>query len=117
MRTQIPGTAPLEEGREFRYIEYSTIKKFEKELFYQLFNLEQRNATNGGVISENCEITTKNGIKFYGISYRGDIIGWRKDFEQSASNLELRYAKINNNQLIDSKGNIYPLDECRIEFY
>lgn len=117
MTQQIPGTFPLEEDREFRYIQGNSFKNLEDELFDKLFDVETMNATDGGAISENCKITTENGLIFYGISYRGDILGWRKDFEQGATNLKLLYAIIDKNMLIDSLGNRYSLEQCKIEFY
>lgn len=118
MTRQIPGTIPLEEGREFRYIQGNQINRFEKELFNQLFDsVTEPLAKHGGVISENCVITTPNKNIFYGISYRGDIDGWRKDFECGAHNLSLLFAWIENNNLIDSSGKEHPLSECDIDFY
>lgn len=117
MERQIPGTEPLEEGREFRHIQGDTINNFEKKIFNQLFDIEPMNATYGGALSENCKITTENGIIFFGLSYRGDILGWRKDFEQGAYHLKLIHAKIEKSCLADSLGRQYPLSECIVEFY
>ena len=113
----IPGSE-IYDWREFRYIQGNNVKNFEKELFNKLFDsIENRLAKNGGVMSENCKITTPDNNIFYGLSYKGDIEGWRKDFECGAENLSLLFAKIEDNNLVDSLENKYPLSECKIEFY
>lgn len=113
----IPGLN-ISEFREVRYIQGNKIKNFEKELFDQLFDsVDNPQVKHGGVISENCKITTPDNHIFYGVSYKGDIVGWRKDFEYGAKKMSLLFAYIKDNYLIDSLDRKYLLSECKVEFY
>lgn len=119
----IPGTIKVEE-REFLYVADNgedfftkkrlTIKKpslFEK--VTSMFNIAQ----SGGVISENCKLWLPTNELFHGLSYKGDIEGWRKQIEQGAEQLDLLTGKISENNIELSDGRVYALSDCKIEFY
>ena len=91
-----------------------TIEK--KSLFEKVTSLFEI-AQSGGVISENCKLRLPTNELFYGLSYKGDIEGWRKQIEQGAELLGLLAGKISENNLELSDGRIYALSDCKIEFY
>lgn len=115
--SDIPGVN-IGEEREYRYIQGNYIKDFEEELFSYLFDVvDDPQIQYGASLSANCKITTPDGDIFYGLSYRGDIEGWRKDFESGAKKLSLLFAIIEDKYLIDSLGRKYLLSDCQVEFY
>lgn len=119
----IPGTIKVE-GREYLYISDDgedfftkssrTVKK--QSLFDKVTSLFEI-AQSGGVISENCKLRLPTNELFHGLSYKGDIEGWRKQIEQGAEQLGLLTGKISENNIELSDGRIYALSDCKIEFY
>lgn len=119
----IPGTIKVE-GREHLYISDDgggffakssrTIKR--QSLFDKVTSLFEI-AQSGGVISENCKLRLPTNELFHGLSYKGDIEGWRKQIEQGAEQLGLLTGKISENNIELSDGRIYALSDCKIEFY
>lgn len=119
----IPGTIKVE-GREYLYISEDGEDFFTKNsravekqsLFDKVTSLFEI-AQSGGVISENCKLRLPTNELFHGLSYKGDIEGWRKQIEQGAELLGLLTGKISENNLELSDGRIYALSDCKIEFY
>ena len=108
----IPGTIKVE-GREFLYIldngeDFFVGKKRSKResLFSKITCL-----------SENCKIWLPTGELFHGVSYKGDIEGWREGIIQAAIHLGLLTAKIVKENIEISDGRKYALSECKVEFY
>lgn len=122
-KRNIPGTIKVE-GREFLYISddgnnYFTRKSLrsKKLSLFDKVTSQFRLAKNGGVISENCRIWLPTGELFHGLSYKGDIEGWRKGIELSTNQLNLLIAVIVENNIKLSDERIYALSDCKIEFY
>jgi len=119
----IPGTIKVE-GREFCYISddgnnYFTRKSLrsKKLSLFDKVTSQFGFAQSGGVISENCRIWLPTGELFHGLSYKGDIEGWRKEIELSTTQLNLLTAVIVENNIKLSDERIYALFDCEIEFY
>ena len=74
-------------------------------------------AQSGGVISENCKLWLPTGELFHGLSYKGDIEGWREQIKQGAEQLGLLIGKIYKNKIELLDGRSYALSDCKIEFY
>jgi len=113
---KIPGTIKVE-WREFRYISENG-----KDNFFKLFDklttiVNPSNAKSGGATTENCKIRLPDGSFFHGLSYKGDIEGWRKDIEQGAQMLNLVIAKIEDDKIEVSDGRLFSLKDCTVEFY
>ena len=114
----IPGLPPLEEGREFCYVEDNGNDRFEEKLSDKVTSqLKQPIAQSGGVMSENCKFWLPTDDLFHALSYRGDIEGWRQEIELGAKQLGLLTGKIVENNIELSNGRVYALSECKVEFY
>lgn len=119
----IPGTIKVE-GREHLYISddgegffTKSSRTIEKQSLFDKVTSLFEIAQSGGVISENCKLRLPTNELFHGLSYKGDIEGWRKQIEQGAELLGLLAGKISENNLELSDGRIYALSDCKIEFY
>lgn len=119
----IPGTIKVE-GREHLYISDNGEDFFAKSsravkrqsLFDKVTSLFEI-AQSGGVISENCKLWLPTGELFHGLSYKGDIEGWREQIKQGAEQLGLLIGKIYKNKIELLDGRSYALSDCKIEFY
>jgi len=120
----IPGVIKVE-GREFLYIaddgedffrkkKGSKVKK--ESLFSKLTSLFFM-AKEGGALTENCKIWLPTNELFHGLSYKGDIEGWRKGITLGATHLGLLTAKIAEGNIEISDGRVYPLSDCKVELY
>ena len=120
----IPGVIKVE-GREFLYIaddgedffrkkKGSKVKK--ESLFSKLTSLFFM-AKEGGALTENCKIWLPTNELFHGLSYKGDIEGWRKGITLGATQLGLLTAKIAEGNIEISDGRVYALSDCKVELY
>ena len=120
----IPGVIKVE-GREFLYIaddgedffrkkKGSKVKK--ESLFSKLTSLFFM-AKEGGALTENCKIWLPTNELFHGLSYKGDIEGWRKGITLGATHLGLLTAKIAEGNREISDGREYALSDCKVELY
>ena len=120
----IPGVIKVE-GREFLYIaddgedffrkkKGSKVKK--ESLFSKLTSLFFM-AKEGGALTENCKIRLPTNELFHGLSYKGDIEGWRKGITLGATHLGLLTAKIAEGNIEVSDGRVYALSDCKVELY
>lgn len=115
----IPGTIVVE-GREHLYIlddGNDCFKKHRKPSLFEKVTSQFSIAQHGGVISENCKLWLPTDELFHGLSYKGDMEGWRAQIQQGAALLGLLTARITGNNITLSDGRTYPLSACRTEFY
>jgi hypothetical protein len=118
----IPGTIKVE-GREFLYILdngedfFVGKKRSKRESLFSKITCLFFKAKKGGALSENCKIWLPTGELFHGVSYKGDIEGWREGIIQAAIHLGLLTAKIVKENIEISDGRKYALSECKVEFY
>jgi len=120
----IPGVIKVE-GREFLYVaddgedffrkkKGSKVKK--ESLFSKLTSLFFM-AKEGGALTKNCKIWLPTNELFHGLSYKGDIEGWRKGITLGATHLGLLTAKIAEGNIEVSDGRVYALSDCKVELY
>ena len=77
MNRSIPGTEAAE-GREFLYIETRQEETFKQLISNVLLaQTEIPMPSAGGIIEERVQITLEDGRSLIGVSYKGDIGGWR----------------------------------------
>ena len=119
-KREIPGTNPEITWREFRYIQDDGKDNFsaKKGLFFKLTNIDiQPLPASGGVITENCKLWLPTGELFHGLSYKGDMVGWRNKIEESAKQMQLLTAKIENEKIVLSDNRSFNISDCKVEFY
>lgn len=110
--TVLEGSRPVP-GREYRWLELPANKP-ERQVFNAVMNAGTH-ATAGGVIDSDQRILTPDGRTFLGISYKGDIEGWRLDIEEGATGQGLLVAAVQGTRLICTNGSgSYELSECEL---
>lgn len=119
----IPGAIKVA-GREFLYISddgndffTQTSSGLGKQSLFDLVTSLFEIAQSGGVISENCKLWLPTNELFHGLSYKGDLEGWRKQIEMGAEKLGLLTCRITDENVELSDGRIYSLIECEFELY
>ena len=111
----IPGTVAVE-GREHWYIEYHG-GDFDSEFIKLIQAVQPAIPSHGGAITGGCELTLPDGRKFHAMSYKGDLIGWRKQIELGAKHLGCATARIGDDDLYVSDASAFPLAACHARFY
>ena len=114
---RVPGTY-LVEGREYRYVSNKSQVKFDN-LFYELVRVQPVIPQYGGAVIEGCKITLPDGDIFEAISYKGDVEGWRRQFEQGAKafNEEVARIDIDTDSIVLDDMRSFRLEDCNIDFY
>ena len=110
----IPGSLRLKVANLY------TLKVFDFESFSKLFIKLPTYGKgplphSGGTINENAMLLLPNQKRFYGLSYRGDLEGWRRKVSKCCDELGLLSATIADNFIKLSNGEVYPLSECIVE--
>ena len=112
----IPGTKAVV-GSEFWYFETvgdaNNVAQFQSLLDYDT----SLRAKTGGISLMNCEITPPKQGRYLSIAFRGDLHGWRSRVEESLDGLNLRMAKIENDQFVVLAHKSFPLKDCEIRFF
>jgi hypothetical protein len=116
MRRSIPGTQDVRD-REFMYIESPA-----NETFHQLADSvsavrpEIAKPSSGGAGEEKIRIKLKDGTSLMGISYKGDIEGWRRRFVGFCVVSARNYGSIREGRLFLSDSSSPLLEELEINF-
>jgi hypothetical protein len=115
VRRSIPGTQEVK-GREFMYIECR-----EGETFHQIVDsaFDARSIARpkaGGAMEQKAQIKLKDGVSLRGISYKGDIEGWRAGFVGFCVATERKYGSIKQGRLFLSDGSSSLLEELEVTF-
>ena len=112
----IPGTEP-EEGREFFYIEVRPGEGF-REAIDDALSLcpDVPMPKDGGVIEEKARIILESGQRRLGISYRGDVEGWKAKLIAYCHEKERLCGIVKGGVLAFSNGNELQLAECNVVF-
>jgi len=116
VRRNIPGIREVK-GREFMYLESK-----EGETFHQLVNSISSMCPNavmpqsGGAGGENVRIKLKDNIALMGISYKGDIKGWRARFVGFCKMTSRKYGFIREGRLFLSDDSSQSLEDVEISF-
>ena len=114
-RRAIPGTQEVR-GREFMYIESR-----EGETFHQIVDraFDARLIARpkaGGAVEQNAQIKLKDGACLMGISYNGDIAGWRAGFVGFCGAVGRKYGSVKQGRLFLSDGSCLSLEELEVIF-
>lgn len=106
-------------NREYMYLECSDWKPFE-DLFNEVTNSmrqEGRIPQKGGAITENTRVTSPDGRVFFGLSYKGDIEGWREGLKESLARRSVTYGITQDGFLVLSTGERIDLSQCDAAYY
>ena len=111
----IPGTTVVE-GQAVVYFADNRKHSFRKQFRALTTHTNPPYATAGGVNERGCKIVLPDGQSFHGISYHGDLDGWRKDIEAGAREFNVLLARIEGGKFVVSDGRVVPLVDCAVEF-
>jgi len=98
------------------------IESKESETFHQLANSISAVCPSiaiprsGGAIEEKVRVKVKNEISLLGISYKGDVQGWRERFVKFCEASGRKYAFIKQGRLSISDGSSFSIEELEICF-
>ena len=56
------------------------------------------------------------GLRFYALSFHGDVEGWQRQIEEDARMLSRVSARLEDEVLHLSDGRLIPLRDCKVEF-
>jgi hypothetical protein len=116
MIRNIPGTINVE-GREFVYIECRSKEAF-VEIFPKIITIAGGDLPKkGGMINENATITLPDGKQLYGLSYKGDLKGWRSKIVGCCKKLDSMWGEIEKDNIKLSNGEKITFDKCDIDLY
>ena len=116
MRRPLPGTQEVK-GREFMYVESKV-----SETFHELADCisavcpSAAIPRSGGAMEEKVRVKLKNGISLMGISYKGDIEGWRPRFVGFCDASGRKYGFIKEGRLSVSDGSSFLIEDMEITF-
>ena len=114
MKRPLPGTVAVD-GKEFLYFEAQDEEHFTDVFFnfreYGGGELPQ----SGGAVEQGAIIHLPDGRHMFGVSYHGDLEGWRKDIESICEALGLEMGRIEGRAIRLSSGEKIALEDCRIE--
>jgi hypothetical protein len=116
MTGPIPGTEDVE-GREFMYIEELIGQDF-SQLMDDIFvssSLEPM-PKSGGILEEKVHITPPGDNPFMGVSFKGDLAGWRHGIVCYCKERGRKWATLRDHVLLVSDGSQILLTECKVEF-
>lgn len=115
MNRCIPGTEEVT-GREFIYIESPADEDFQQlitSVFANVADVEL--PTTGGVVEERARIFLEKDRSLLGISYKGDIDGWRAKLIKFCGESGRVYGFIKEYRLVLSNGASPLLEELSVQ--
>lgn len=109
----VPG-AKVIPGREFRYLSFAGA---DPEAWYEkvVYAVSPPIPTDGSAMFEACTIALPSGETFFGLSYKGDLEGWRSQIDAGAKAHGLRVAQISDGSFLMDNGEVEDLSSCIIE--
>ena len=116
MSRHIPGTIEAE-GREFFYFEASDCEDFHKiidDAFKNTPDLPM--PTSGGVMEEKAWIRLDRDTSLLGISYKGDLLGWRAKLVAYCNVKHRKWGVVSRQKLTLCDGTELVLDKCDVTF-
>lgn len=111
---QIPGTIQVP-GREFLYIETRSGQEFN-----QLMDLIFASCPtipspeSGGVLGEKAWMTLPDDAVLFGISYKGDLDGWRRKVQGFCKESGRQFATPSDTGLLFPDGTTVPFSGCKV---
>jgi len=112
---QVPGLVPRPQ-REFWYFEIQGEQSIENQFGQLVWFIDPPLLKNGGAILEGCELTTPTGRRFRGLSYKGDLEGWRQQVVQGGAGLNVTLGQIVNGALALNDGSSFVIEDCQVKF-
>jgi len=114
---ELPGFV-AREWREFRYVQVAEAAASSRGWFHEFLDVTETLPlpAEGGCVEERVVVRTPDGLVFAGLSYRGDIEGWRRYVESIARHRHCLVALIQGNELACSDGRRYQLADCIRQF-
>jgi hypothetical protein len=110
----VPGTRPGE-GDKVRYVAFQEPHRPSDTFRNVTRAVKPPLPKRGGVVLEGCIVTLADGLRFYALSFHGDLEGWQRQVEEGARMLGLVSACIEADVLHLSDGRSVPLGACTIE--
>jgi hypothetical protein len=110
----LPGFVPVE-WREHRYVEIAPEVGTGRGWLARFLEIDAPLPSGGGCVEEGILLRTPEGAAYLGLSYRGDIPGWRRYVEEAARERGVRVARIDEAHLVDDDGHRVALDVCARE--
>lgn len=116
MKKLIPGLID-EEGREFFYIEIFAREGFDKIADGALAGSpDVPLPEDGGVLEEKAKILLDSHTSLLGLSYRGDLPGWRANLVAYCKATNRIWGIVSDKRLLLSDGRDIALCECDVVF-
>ena len=114
----IPGVDP-EPGREYQYLQADDRRRFESlfDAISEVLRNPNARPKSGGMIAENTCVVTPPGLRFFGLSYKGDLKGWRDAVVTFAQREHCVIAQVRGVNFELSDGTEYPLADCSATTY
>ena len=116
MERIFPGTVTVQ-GREFLFMQSEGFREF-RNLFPQITQSgDSPLPRSGGAINEEAVAILPDGKRLYCLSFRGDLLGWRRKIVECAQANQLVWGElVEGINMKVSDGNEYPLDACELAF-
>lgn len=115
----VPGTLAVA-GREFLFVGCNADLS-ERELgdeFHKVLSASPFTPRDGSAaLTENCTLTLPSGECFFGLSYKGDIEGWRRKAIEGARALGRRTATVEGGALTIDDGRRVSVKDCAVRFF
>jgi hypothetical protein len=116
MKRTIPGMIEVE-GREFFYVETRDRERFRTVIDEALAGSpELPLPKSGGVIEEKVTILLDPKTSLLGISYKGDLVGWRTKLVAYCNAKHRKWGIVSRPKLMLSNGEELDLGECNVRF-
>src|SRR5437867_2797980 len=114
MARQIPGSVQVE-GREFLYVEIRSGEQF-NELMDKIFACcpAATSPRSGGILGEKASITLRNDTVLLGISYKGDLEGWRTKIQGFCKESGRLFAIPSGGKLVLVDGTTVAFSDCKV---
>ena len=111
----IPGTIAVKD-RKFLYVRaesYPTFKRIFRDIGDWFRAGKSPMPSSGGMINENTEIRTPAGAKYFGFSFRGDLVAWENGILEFAADRGAELAAVAEGRLIHGNDDV-DLTKCEI---
>lgn len=115
MSRSVPGFGEIEEGREFLYVEVRGRETFRRLIDGAMAsNPHIPPPRSGGTLEEKAHLRLPDGSSFLGLSYIGDLAGWREKIVTFCQETQRRWAAPCNESIAVSDGSKIALASCAV---